>query len=194
MPHHPQLKCVAADMTSFCGLLNKDAAHFRLEPYAFQGSLVSYAYRLLKICPMPERTLTDPNENAVHLGLLCFLTTMLFDKGKSHKEPYQLLASRLHKAITSIHIDGSGTRTSQLLWTLFIGAVSVFRAVDRLWLLPRIRSCLFALQITSWEDALREIIKLPWVHVVHDKSGCALWKVTMKDWDKSEVCLDPLGL
>jgi hypothetical protein len=62
------------------------------------------------------------------------------------------------------------------LWLLFVGGISVFNAIDRVWLLPQITTSLFTLDIGSWSTARDKIRKFPWIDAIHDKLGQELWQ------------------
>ncbi len=173
--YNPELRCVVVDLMSISRLLNGSRMCFRLEPYAFQDILVSVCYRLLHHHPAAGDRPENDNENACHLGLLAFMTTLLFQHGRSQRLSYKLLAEKLRNGIRDTSSNVTMEETI-FLWLPFIGGISVFRAVDRPWLLPLIKTRLFALNIDSWRIARDKIRKLPWIDAVHDRPGRELWQ------------------
>ena len=172
----PQLQSIHGDMMGFCNLLNDDTKLLKMQPYSFEETLISVSYRLLYLYPLNGEGSKDSNDNAYHLGVLALLMTLLYQYGRLHRGPYDLLADKLRSAATTIFNEGSNADVTLLLWLLFIGGISVFGPVDVPWLHHEIRACLSALQADSWQQVRAAISCLPWINLVHDSAGKDLWK------------------
>jgi hypothetical protein len=173
--HDTALYRVVQDMMNFSALLNSDHTCFKFEPFAYQDILISGCYRLLNRYPLAGDRPETSNDNALYLGLLALVTTMLFQHGRALRLTYDLLAEKLRGAIRDTSTNGPMEETT-LLWLLFIGGISVFGPNDRSWLLLQIKKCLFALKISSWEAALDTIKSLPWIDAIHENRGQELWQ------------------
>ncbi|KAF1816376.1 hypothetical protein P152DRAFT_389554 [Eremomyces bilateralis CBS 781.70] len=175
---HRDIAHVYADIMAVSGLLNSDRACFKLEPDIYQEILISVCYRLLYSYPLAGKRPESNKECAIQLGLLALMTTMLFQHGRSQRLSYKLLAMLLR----NIFLSPTGElllEEKTRLWLLFIGGISVFEIKDRDWLVPRIKTSLRNLDVSSWDDALTEIKKFPWIDAFHHGPGQELWKVVI---------------
>ncbi|KAF2096856.1 hypothetical protein NA57DRAFT_42558 [Rhizodiscina lignyota] len=170
----PVLKGVTADLISVSRLVGNDRSRFKFKPYAYQEILISVSYRLLRRHPVPYYGYENSGENALHLALLAWTTTLIFQHGRVQRLTYGLLARELHRAIQETSNTGS-VRQATLLWLLFVGGISVFGNPYKAWLMPQIQACLIALQINSWQDVRDILTRLPWIEAVHNRSGEAVW-------------------
>ena len=178
--HDPELRYVIADLMSVSLLLNGDRTCFKLEPYAFHEIWISVSYRLLHRYPLAGTRPEKDCDNAWYLGLLALITTFLFRSGRSQPPLYDLLANTLRDTIQSTSSHGFVEETT-LLWLLFVSGISMFGAIDRTWLLPRIKTCLINLNIDNWRTARDKIRKFPWIDEAHDKPGHELWKAVVAE-------------
>jgi hypothetical protein len=175
------LRAVLIDMNRFCTLLNREPKHFRLQAGVFQSILILFAYRVLQLHPLSDDPPGDAMEYAVQISLLGFLTTVLFENGRMHTRQFDLLANRLHDALSSLLPRAQLRQQPALLWILFTGATALFGPEDATWLKQCIRSCLSTLKIDNWEDARHVLVKLPWIHVIHDRPALSVWQAIMAD-------------
>lgn len=178
----PALRDVSIDVIRFCGLLNKNPAHFGLQPYTFQGALILFAYKALQVYPLTKLPDNDFND-AFYLSILGILTTLLFESGMVHTRGYDLLASRARHAISDLMSNIQLKEQPVFLWILFACGISICDLEDQTWLYPCVRSCASALNLKSWQEARKIIARLPWVHVVHDRLGSQLWRTAMQDFN-----------
>jgi len=171
----PELRSIIADLIRVCRFFNVDRKDFNLlEPYAFQEIWISLSYRLLHHYPLRGGQRETASENAWQFSILAFITTFLFQKGRSLRLSYSLLAGSLRKAIDCTLANDS-IAESTMLWFLFVGGISVFDSPDTVWLSPKVKTSLANLGIDNWLAARDEIKKHPWIDVIHDKLGEELW-------------------
>ncbi|KAL4801482.1 hypothetical protein BDV18DRAFT_167320 [Aspergillus unguis] len=174
------------DMRSLAGMLNDAGAGQRRKIAAedFHNTIVLLGYRVLDIgaldgksagnIPTPMSIL----EEASHLGLIAFLVTFL--RGLDHRiADKPLLSRRLRIAVQgllmSIESDNEDKIAKNvLLWTLFIGAVAVFKPSDDEWLIPTINRTMRILGLSSWENVKQSFAGFPWVNALHDRTGVVL--------------------
>lgn len=172
------LLAILADMTTLSHLLDANPSRFSLTPSTFQGALITFAYRLLQSQPLT--TVPDDGlENALHITALGWLTTILFEYGRLHARGYDLLASRLRNAISSVMTTIQLKEQPVLLWILFAGGIALFGDEDEGWLSPCVRSCAAALGVGFWEDCVGLLVGMPWIRVVHDRPGRVVWEAAM---------------
>jgi hypothetical protein len=176
--HDSELRCVIADLISVSHPINDDRTCFKLEPYTFQEIWISVSYRLLLRYPLAGCRTEKDSDNAWHLGLLALTTTFLFRNGRTQPPSYDLLAEMLRDVIQGMSSNDLIEETT-FLWLLFVSGISVFAAIDRMWLLPQIKTCLINLNIDNWRMARDKIRKFPWIDAAHDKPGLELWQAVV---------------
>jgi hypothetical protein len=161
-------------MSSVSQILARGLVKF--DPFAFQDILISVLYRLLHRFPP-----SDPGPEASELdrlsslGLLAFMSTMLFQPGRKLRLPYELLATKLRHELLAETISSASLDESFLFWILYVGAISVFRDDDMDWLTPRVKSTASSLGIKDWASAREQLCRYPWIHVFHDGPARELW-------------------
>lgn len=162
------------DINTFAWLLNLANGRRgpRLNAYAFHDTIILLGYRLIATRPM-NGPYTSRVEKAAHMGLMAFIMSF-FRKidGRIMQHPLLYEIARL---ATRDYFEDEQKNQELLLWILFIGGVSIFRLSDDAWLFPEITQIMCALDLRTWEGVSQKLVKFPWVHAVHDKSGRALW-------------------
>ncbi|KAL9120684.1 MAG: hypothetical protein Q9187_002762 [Circinaria calcarea] len=130
-----RLSCIMLSVVSFASLLNSREREgpVKLDPLSYTETLVSLLYRLIEVAPLgqPRPTLGGLYDDVAHLAMLAFMTTLLPKYGRDDSS--HLLSNRLESAIQDLHIPSADTQDSGfslLLWTLFIGGVSVLKGKD----------------------------------------------------------------
>lgn len=145
----------------------------KLNTYAFHETTILIGYRLVSFSTLGGSRPTDSLENIVHLGLMAFIVSFL--RGLDRRITDVPLLSELSRHAAQKAYDGEREDLEVLLWTLFIGTPSVYAPQDEEWLVPKTVDTMRALSLRSWDDVLGILTKFPWVHVVHDQGGRALW-------------------
>jgi hypothetical protein len=172
------LQQVFEDLMSVSCLLNHNTACFRLEPFAYQEILLSVCYRLTHRYPLAHKGYGYGNgqEELLYLGLLAFMTTLLF-RHTFQRLSYPLLTERLRSAMERLLERGS-MNDSMTLWLLFIGGISVFDddAHNVVWIVSHVKKYLFNLRIGTWSAVRDEIRNFPWINVVHEGPGVKFWQ------------------
>jgi hypothetical protein len=173
--HNSKLRDVVVDLVSACILINDDQNCFFLEPFAYQEILISVCYRLLHRYPLASNGPSNKNEKAIYLGVLAWMTTVLFQHGRSLRLSYDILQRNIRDFIDGI--SGSDIIDPTIfLWLLFLSGLTTSDVNNRDWLLPPIKKCLFTLNIDSWPSVHESIGKLPWLNIFHNKRGQELWQ------------------
>jgi hypothetical protein len=171
------LQQVFKDLMSVSCLLNHNTACFRLEPFAYQEILLSVCYRLVHRYPLAQKGYGYGNdhEELLYLGLLAFMTTLLFQH-TFRRLSYPLLTVRLRNAIESL-FNRDLINDPMTLWLLVVGGISVFDNADnRTWLVSLVKRYLSRLQISTWSALRDEISNFPWFNMVHEGPGHHFWQ------------------
>jgi len=169
------LQILLIDITDLAWLVNDASAKDRpkLNGFPFHDNLLLLGYRLIYTSPLGGPRPISHVENVVHLGLTAFIITFL--RGFDRQIPDIPILADLARAAAQENFDNEQENQEVLLWTLFIGAASIFRQPHDAWLIPKTTRAMHALDLDTWEDVVRTLVKFPWVNAVHDKAGQALW-------------------
>lgn len=176
-----KLSRIMLSLCSFASLLNdmKSEGRPKLDPLSYMETLVVLLYRLLDNSPLviePSSVIGDGTRDmASHLAMLAFMTTLLpaYETGES---THILLAARLESAVGDLYTISSSHQDSELrllLWILFIGGVSVWKAgVHR----SLISETCGRLLLYDWPAIRLDLCRFPWIHALHDVRGQCLWE------------------
>ena len=174
----PRLSCIMLSVISFASLLNSQEreGQTKLDPLNYTETLVSLLYRLLDFAPLgqPHFMSGELYDNLAHLAMLTFMTTLL--PNYAGDDSSHLLSDRLKSAIQDHHVASTDTQdsgSSLLLWTLFIGGVSVLKCKDYRWL--TLETC-ERLNLCDWLSVRDRLCGFPWIHTLHDVPGRCLWE------------------
>lgn len=177
-----RLSCIMLSVASFASLLNSREKEERtkLDPLSYMETLVSLLYRLIEVAPLgkPRSMSGGLYDDVEYLAMLAFMTTLLPEYGRDDSS--QLLSDRLECAIQDLHVTSADTQDSWfslLLWTLFIGGVSVLKRKDHHWLI--LETC-ERLDLNDWPAVLRQLCQFPWIHTLYDVPGRCLWDDTQR--------------
>ncbi|KAF2229725.1 hypothetical protein EV356DRAFT_455228 [Viridothelium virens] len=183
---NPWLSRIMLDVLSFVSLLNsrQKEGRTKLDPLNFTEALLSLIYRLLEAAPLgqPRCMSRSTHEEAAHLALLAFMTTLLPEYG-SDQSNYLLLSARLESAIRylqTISTDSKDGGSSLLLWTLFVAGISTLKRMDHPWLSSLILETCGRLDLHDWPAIRRQLCGLPWIFALHDNPGRLLWENTQR--------------
>ncbi|KIW10155.1 hypothetical protein PV08_11116 [Exophiala spinifera] len=148
---------------------------YKLDPYMFQEFLVSLGYRLIHFHPLGDSNprLESKVDQACHIGLTVYLTTLFLRRGNRCFLRYRLIAQQL-KDIIETGLEGE--HNDLMLWLLFIGGVSVLEDLDQAWLGLRIRQAAQSLEVNSWKGIQLCLTQFPWIGLLHNEAGEALWR------------------
>ena len=173
-----RLSRIMLNIISFASLLNGRGREGRtkLDPLSYMEILVSLLYRLIEVAPFGRSRSMSGGlfDDVTHLALLAFMTTLL--PKYCHDDSSHLLSNRLESAIQDLQVTSADTQDngfSLLLWTLFIGGVSVLKRKDHRWLIWK--TCK-RLDLHDWPAIHRHLCEFPWIHTLHDATGQCLWE------------------
>ena len=173
-----RLSRIMLSLVSFASLLNvrEREGQTKLDPLSYTETLVSLLYRLIEVTPLrqPRSMSGRLYDDVPRLAMLAFMTTLLPRYGRDNSS--HLLSDRLEGAIQNLHVTPPDTQDSGfslLLWTLFIGGVSVLKRKNHRWLI--LETC-ERLDLYDWPAVRRQLSSFPWIHTLHDVPGRCLWE------------------
>ncbi|KAH8695539.1 hypothetical protein BGW36DRAFT_382884 [Talaromyces proteolyticus] len=155
-------------------LERKSSGSGDLHPLSFHATVIYIYYRLLIIPPshgLPE---------ALRLASLAFMTTWF---GYGYCVSYTLLGAQLKEALVVLD-DKDFENCPSLMWTLFIGAISVFKDGDIHQLSRKFVYALKSLGLQRWTDTLQYLKQFPWVTRLHGKATFEVWgEIMTSHWN-----------
>lgn len=166
-----ELRDVLGEIMGLSWLLNNFEGH--LDGSTFNDKVILITYHLIQISPLSSQRLSSNLENLLHLSLLACITTIRL--GFDNHIPIFTLLSKLFRTACEGYIVENMVTQELLLWSLFIGNLSVLREQDDTWFIPKIQEATLNLNLCHWEDTCQVISKFPWVKALHDNPGKALW-------------------
>ena len=173
-----RLSSVMLSVMSFASLLNgrEREERTKLDPLSYTETLVWLLYRLVEVSPLRKHhSVSDGLDfDVAHLATLAFMTTLLPKYGRDDSN--HPVADRLESTIQDLHVASTDTQDSGLsllLWTLFIGGLSVLKGKDHRCLI--LETCK-RLKLHDWPAIRRQLCGFPWIHTLHDLPGRRLWE------------------
>ncbi len=173
-----RLSSIMHSVISFASLLNGSEREGRtkLDPLSYTETLVRLLYHLVEVSPLGQTHSISGGlyVNVAHLAMLAFMTTLLPKYGRDDSS--DLLADRLERAIQDLlvtSVDTQDSGFSLLLWTLFIGGVSILKRKDYRCLI--LETC-DRLELRDWPAVHRQLCGFPWIYTLHDLPGRCLWE------------------
>ena len=169
--HEPRIIAVFHDLLHFTLLLNassSDPSHHLplLRDTEYQNYICSIQYRLLRL----QGKLGSILDESARLAMLAFLTTTFQVAGQ--RAPYPHLERRFREFCRATDAEAPPDVT---LWLLIVGAMAVFHAdgEDAGWMAELWRAHIPA--AWGWAEAHRRLREFPWIGVLHDGLGRAVF-------------------
>lgn len=171
----PYLHDILADMMGVTSLFNNGV---KLDLETLQEMIFSIGYRLTKFRPLEEERRLWQLQDAYHTGLTILTMTIFLHGGRRQILGYERLDHRLKDILDS---DLEDYHPELALWLLILGGVWVSDGYDEHWLPPRIPPMAMRLDVRSWDEVYTILGHFPWIHVLHDDPGRALWDRSHRD-------------
>ncbi|KAH8650082.1 hypothetical protein BX600DRAFT_517300 [Xylariales sp. PMI_506] len=167
-----KLQTLGLNVNQLAKLCSTEASSLRLNGEAYHGTLLYLAYHLIAYSPLAGPRPTSRIENSFHLGLLSFLTTLLYEFCRL-PSLYELLSNLLRVAIKETRGFESmgGSNQTLRLWMLLVGRASVLGKADDVWIEPDLREVIADLGLGNWQAAKTALHCFPWIGVVHDSDA-----------------------
>jgi hypothetical protein len=147
----------------------------------FSNVLARLNYKILDLQPF------SPVQPGSEFDAFCILAMQTFMISFWHTPCIQHeLFRRLHNclidSIKTLVENGTGN-DEIILWSLFVGACSIFRTFDDPWFQATTLRLARQLGLKSWDDTLLFLNKFPWIPFFHEKMARKLW-AALPTWDK----------
>ena len=159
---HHELMAVAMDVMTLAKALNTIREN-KIHPSVYQGTSVSICYHLINLNCLNESRFANPLDEGLHLGLLAFMTGLMFQFGRRRMLPQPLLANRI-SAWLRLASDRRYDCGYLSLWILLISRFAVFSEDEESWLLPLVAQERKRLGSPDGSKVYGKLGEFPWVH------------------------------
>ncbi|KAI5461788.1 hypothetical protein BGZ63DRAFT_424645 [Mariannaea sp. PMI_226] len=181
LQHHdldPCLHEALLDIISACLVFNNTSCARDVDLITFQEMLMSICFRLLRFRSLDDPNQTSDVQSAYHVGLTIFMVTIFLQYDRRRIMNHGLISKSLSNVIHSGPFEHD---QELLLWLMIVGGIWISGDLNGDWLLPGIRNVSRQLNIETWADCLIVITKFPWIKILHDEPGRALWDHAMEN-------------
>lgn len=192
------LRPVVLDILRLSHVLDEASHAHKLDPAAYQATLLYVGYRLLenKLPPKyryydgPEIAVGDSSSSSsssvsvldtlVEHAMIGFQSTFSFGIGRK-VITFPLVVERFAIAAQTIdihHIDNNNNKRSRqmvVLWALLMGRLSSLVSGDEPWFVTKAKALADALGLRTWADVSDALRAFPWVAAMHDAPGREFW-------------------
>jgi hypothetical protein len=169
-----ELICLLSDVKIFTDILCSINDTSRLDPIDFSERAFILIHNLIDFAPLQGVRPSSATNDLLQLSLLAIMTTALPNYTADDLR-YELLAKLLQGAIER-YVATTMEQCKLLLWSVFVGRVSVLNSDHDTWVIPLLTGILRRLEIGSW-DQLRPILGgYCWIHVTHDRVAIKIFE------------------
>ncbi|KAG7407499.1 hypothetical protein Forpe1208_v012902 [Fusarium oxysporum f. sp. rapae] len=146
----------------------------------YQDVLVSMWQRLVDFAPLGGTRPQDLMDDVWQLALLAFLVTVTWSASYLKSVHCKLLHKLLREHVESRALLTRGEEYRPLwFWMVFVYGLSLrSEDCDEL-VLKEIREMSDKLRIEAWDDVRAKVKPFPWIDIVHDVPGRALWEAAV---------------
>ncbi|KAJ2984646.1 hypothetical protein NUW58_g5947 [Xylaria curta] len=168
------LREVVLDVLHFSRTFNQANYAHKLDPEAYQSTLVYIGYRLLETDPSHQDSEINTNLDILaRLAMIGFLSTFCFGIGRKLL-PFPLLAEQFGSVARTI-CEGNRTQKLVIFWALIMGRISALAASDDLWLAQKLKGLANELELHAWPEVSNALRIFPWVEASHEAQGEKFW-------------------
>ncbi|KAI1751666.1 hypothetical protein F4782DRAFT_503742 [Xylaria castorea] len=173
------LREVVLDFLRLSHILNQaNHGHNKLDPAAYQSTLVYVGYRLLET----KRPHYDSKVNAnfdilVRLAMIGFHNTFCFGLDRKFiifppvMEQFTLAARAI--------CENNRPRQMVVFWALLMGKISSLITGDETWLIASLKTLAKGLEFRTWPEVSNALQAFPWVKATHEAEGEKFWNKTL---------------
>jgi hypothetical protein len=162
---------ILVDVISITTLFHNPPTRQTLDIRTFLEVGISICCRLIRFRPLQSPKPECKREAAYHIGLITFMTTLFLQWDNRRIQEYDSISRRLREVLDEEFDAHDG---DLLLWLLFIASLWFSTTISH-WLILRIRILTVQLDIDNWSRVRDSICKFPWINVLHEKTGRAVW-------------------
>ncbi|KUJ07844.1 uncharacterized protein LY89DRAFT_789506 [Mollisia scopiformis] len=167
------LRDILVDVMSIAALFNSPPSRRNLDIKTFLEIVISICCRLIRFRPLQSPKPECRREAAYHIGLITFMTTLFLQWDNRRIQGYHLISRRLREVLDE-EFDARDD-DNLLLWLLFVASLWFKTTSVSYWLVLRIRRLAVRFQIDSWSRVCDSICQFPWINILHDQTGRAVW-------------------
>ena len=172
------LRNITNEVFTFCRACE---AGVKINAHVYQEINISVLQKLLDFAPLGGRRPEESVDDLWQLGLLAFMTTLPYSgKGLLHyiysRRLLKLLRERLDA--TQEREESSGMAILKL-WSLFMYGFKILEEGENLWLTAQLNRLRAKLDLEDWGQTNQLLQRCPWIGLVHDGLGKALWEATI---------------
>ncbi|KAF5680487.1 Argininosuccinate synthase [Fusarium circinatum] len=146
----------------------------------YQDVLISMWQRLVDFAPLSGTRPQDLMDDVWQLALLAFLVTVTWSASHLKSVHCKLLHKLLKEHIESRVLLEKGEEYRPLwFWVVLVYGLSLTNGNCDTLVLDELREASELLGITKWEVSRAKVKSFPWIGIVHDVPGRALWEVAV---------------
>ncbi|PCD28902.1 hypothetical protein AU210_011452 [Fusarium oxysporum f. sp. radicis-cucumerinum] len=146
----------------------------------YQDVLISMWQRLGDFAPLSGARPQDLMDDVWQLALLAFLVTVTWSASYLKSVHCKLLHELLREHIKNRALLAKGEEYRPLwLWIVFVYGLSLTNGDCGTLVLDEIREASNLLEIRNWEEARAKVKPFPWIDIVHNVPGRALWEAAV---------------
>ncbi|KAI1133365.1 hypothetical protein F5Y10DRAFT_287747 [Nemania abortiva] len=174
-----ELRDVVLDTLRFSHLLDRASHGRKLDPAAYQSTIIYISYRLLEIkLPHDSSGANDDFNTLIQLAMTGFQNTFCYGIGRK-LITFPLLMERF-RSVAQIISEHNRPRKMVIFWALLMGRISsLANGDDDLWLIPKLKILAHELGLHTWSAASDAFREFPWVKVAHEPQGEAFWNTAI---------------
>jgi hypothetical protein len=172
-----QLAVIAEDMFMLTQVLNATTTETKLDGTTYQELVLSFLYRLLDVSTILNPTFKSNIERACHLGMVAFMSTLLFRFDSNYHIQYTIVLQEYQEVLQVPDLFDTAPQDLRL-WLLTVADIIVSRKIHTHWRPSQLAACLSDLGIETWERAQALLKRYPWVKLVHDKRARTTFTVS----------------
>lgn len=177
-PIEAGLMGILRDIKSVCVMFNENKLSYKTEVYDFMDIVLSFLYRLLRFRGIHEVPEGEANITTIfHSTLLLFVMSTILQTDFRRAMKCDAAAQDAEKILRSLDMSSSSDLEVKL-WALVIGSNWFTADGDTQWIVERIDIIKGKLGISSWKEARDVLGKFPWLSLLHDEPGKAIWNAT----------------
>ncbi|KAI1035790.1 hypothetical protein LB505_003843 [Fusarium chuoi] len=170
------LQQVARELLALCRRPGKA----KMSGLQYQDVLISMWQRLVDFAPLGGTRPQDLMDDVWQLALLAFLVTVTWSASHLKSVHCKLLHKLLRGHVESRVLLERGEEYRPLwFWVVFVYGLSLTNGNCDTLVLSEIRKISELLGITEWEEVKAKVKPFPWINIVHDVPGRALWEAAV---------------
>ncbi|KAI0456904.1 hypothetical protein F5B21DRAFT_466094 [Xylaria acuta] len=168
------LREVVLDFLRLSHILNQASRAHKLDPAAYQSTLVYVGYRLLETKCLPRDSETNTNfDILVRLAMVGFHNTFCF--GLDRKLIIFPLVIEQFTSVAQTIRENDRSRQMVVFWALLMGKISALTTGDETWLVANLKTLADGLELRTWPEVSNALRMFPWVKATHGAQGEKFW-------------------